>query len=260
MRGDAAELAAETGADGATVDFVFVEEGSFAYLDGADWVHLEAQFLVIPDGVKRRTRLISRWQAALVRLPRSAMEAFVPELPVGVVHVRERSLLDLSMQAFAVALLQHDKTATAIENYAIEQLLLEMGGAVLLDLLGQGRGQGSPRAVLRDRAMTVIAQQCADVELNPARVAREVQVSLRQLQTVFADIGMTVAGEIRRRRTRLAHALLTDSRYDVLTVDQIAERSGFGTTMSMRRALHEAYGSGPRELRSRRGELTPHSS
>lgn len=257
MRGEAVELEVlRPVADGGTVDFVFLEEGQLLYFDSCEWTSLEARFLIIPENLNRRVRLVSRWQLTLVQVPREAMEAFVSELPRDNVHVEMRSLLDLSMQAFVVTLLQQERGATAIENYAAEQLLLEMSGAVLLDRLsGAGLNHGSPRTVMRDRAMAVIAQQCADAELNPARVAREVQTSLRQLQVVFAEAGLSVACEIRRHRTRLAHALLGDSRYDVLTIDQIAERSGFGTTMSMRRALQDALGSGPRELREKRAEL-----
>lgn len=236
------------------VDFVFIEEGELHYCDDGEWRRLEGSFLMIPTRLRRGVRLADRWQILRVSVPREAMSAFVSELPEHAVPMIARSLIDLSMHAFAAALFQHDRQATAIENYAAEQLLMEMCGAILLDRLsGAGRGAGSPKDVLRDRAMAVIAQQCADIELNPARVAREVQASLRQLQTVFAEIDTTVATEIRRRRVRLAHQLLTDSRFDVLSIDQIAERSGFGTAMSLRRALQEAFGVGPRELRLTRG-------
>lgn len=255
MRGEPLELdGIGYDPDEETVDFVFLEEGALLYCEGGEWNRLDGSFLVIPNGLPRGVRLTDRWQILRVRVPREAMSSFVSELPTRVVPMSARALIDLSMHAFAATLFQIDRHATAIENYATEQLLMEMCGAILLDRLsGVGRGDGSPKDVLRDRAMAVIAQQCADVDLNPARVAREVQASLRQLQIVFAEIDTTVATEIRRRRVRLAHQLLTDSRFDVLSIDQIAERSGFGTSMSMRRALQETFGVGPRELRLTRG-------
>ena len=103
-----------------------------------------------------------------------------------------------------------------------------------------------------ERAIAVIAQQCGDPRLNPSRVAHEVQSSLRQLQLVFSEPGNSVAGEIRRQRARLAHSLLVDSRYDVLSIDQIAQRAGFNSPMSLRRALDEAYETTPRALRAAR--------
>ncbi len=162
------------------------------------------------------------------------------------------------MRAFVTALMaQHRSTQalpSAIENYALEQLLVEMSGAALLDRLGGGERRGTPQASLRDRAMAIIVQQAASPDLTPELVAREARASLRQLQTVFAEIGTTVSAEIRKRRAYLAHGLLQNDRYDVLSVFQIAERSGFGTTMSMRRALAEFYGKCPRDIRDGRGE------
>jgi transcriptional regulator GlxA family with amidase domain len=156
------------------------------------------------------------------------------------------------MQRFIGSLLDGESRASAIEQYAIEQLVMEMSGAVLLDRIGAVTGQGSPHAVLRERAIAVIAQQCGDPGLNPSRVAHEVQSSLRQLQLVFSESGNSVAGEIRRQRARLAHSLLVDSRFDVLSIDQIAQRAGFNSPMSLRRALDEAYETTPRALRAAR--------
>jgi transcriptional regulator GlxA family with amidase domain len=127
-----------------------------------------------------------------------------------------------------------------------------MGGAILLDRIGAVSGHGSPHAVLRDRAIAVISQQCGDPSLAPTQVAREVQSSLRQLQLVFAEADNSVAGEIRRQRARLARSLLIDSRFDVLSIEQVAQRSGFQSPMSLRRALDEAYKTTPRALRAQR--------
>ncbi|MBK0419466.1 helix-turn-helix domain-containing protein [Leucobacter sp. CSA1] len=235
------------------IDFIFIGGGDFAYRNEGVWVPLEATLVVAPNGISRHLRLTGEWSFVAARVPREAMEAFVPELPSSIGTFAKRSLLDCSMQEFVSTVLESAQRASSIESYAVEQLVLEMGGALLLDRMGGGWSQGSPKAVLRDRAMAVIAQQCSDPELNPARVAHAVQSSLRQLQVVFSDAGTSVAAEIRRQRARLARSLLMDSRYDVLGIEQLAERSGFGTTMSMRRALTELYGSGPRELRRCRG-------
>nr|WP_239529092.1 helix-turn-helix domain-containing protein [Paenarthrobacter ilicis] len=102
--------------------------------------------------------------------------------------------------------------------------------------------------------MAVIAQRCADRELNPEAVAKAVQSSLRRVQAAFAEVGNSIAAEIRRQRGRLAKNLLKDARYDVLSVQQIAEQTGFGTTAALRRALDELYGCGPKDLRERRAK------
>lgn len=233
--------------------FAFVEaQALWSRLDGEPWVETEGGLVVAAHGIARRLRWAGSWHFVAALVPRSAIASFVPSLPPEAAVFPDRRLLDTSMQQFIGCLLDTDDKASAIEQYAIEQLVMEMSGAVLLDRIGGVSVQGSPHAVLRERAIAVIAQQCGDPALNPARVAREVQSSLRQLQVVFSESGNSVAAEIRRQRARLAHSLLVDSRYDVLSIDQIAQRAGFHSPMSMRRALDEAYQATPRTLRSTR--------
>ena len=233
--------------------FAFVEaDRVWSKLADEPWVEIGSGLVIAASGITRGLRWQGSWHAAIAYVPRAAMASFVPALPTDVEVFPERRLLDRAMQDFIEGLLDADEQATAIERYAVEQLVLEMGGAILLDRVGAVSGHGSPRAVLRDRAIAVIAQQCGDPSLTPTQVAREVQSSLRQLQLVFAEAENSVAGEIRRQRARLARSLLVDSRYDVLSIEQIAQRAGFQSPMSLRRALDEAYRTTPRALRSQR--------
>ncbi|QNA91999.1 MULTISPECIES: helix-turn-helix domain-containing protein [unclassified Microbacterium] len=233
--------------------FAFVEtQALWSRLEGEPWVETEGGLVIAPQGITRRLRWAGSWRVSAALVPRSAIASFVPSLAPDANVYPERRLLDTSMQQFVTGLLDADAQASAIEQYAIEQLVMEMSGAMLLDRMGAVTGQGTPHEVLRERAIAVIAQQCGDPALNPARVAREVQSSLRQLQLVFSESGNSVAGEIRRQRARLAHSLLMDSRYDVLSIDQIAQRAGFHSPMSLRRALDDAYSCTPRALRAAR--------
>ncbi|KJL29311.1 helix-turn-helix domain-containing protein [Microbacterium oxydans] len=233
--------------------FAFVEtEAMWAKLDGEPWVQTEGGLVIAPNGITRRLRWAGAWRLTAALVPRTAIASFVPALPPDATVYPDRRLLDTSMQQFIGNLLEAEGRASAIEQYAIEQLVMEMSGALLLDRIGAVTAQGSPHEVLRDRAIAVIAQQCGDPSLNPVRVAREVQSSLRQLQLVFSEAGNTVAGEIRRQRARLAHSLLVDSRYDVLSIEQVSQRAGFHSPMSLRRALDEAYQTTPRGLRAGR--------
>lgn len=233
--------------------FAFLEaQALWSRVDGEPWVETESGLVIAPHGITRRLRAAGVWRCVAALVPRSAIASFVPSLPPDASVYPERRLLDASLQRFIAGLLDTDAHASAIEQYAIEQLVMEMSGALVLDRVGGVTGQGTPHEVLRERAIAVIAQQCGDPSLNPARVAREVQSSLRQLQLVFSEVSNSVAGEIRRQRARLAHSLLMDSRYDVLSIDQIAQRAGFQSPMSLRRALDESYSATPRALRSAR--------
>lgn len=203
--------------------------------------------MIAPSGIAQHVRCAGSWSITAACVPRAALGAFVAALPATARVLEERRPLDRAMQAFVEKVLAVDDTATAIER-----LIVEMSGAILLDRIDGASGHRSPHAALRDKAVAVIAQQCSDPALNPARVAREVRSSLRQLQLVFAEAENSVACEIRRQRARLAKSLLLDSRFDSLSIEQVSQRAGFPSPISLRRALEEEYGATPRALRAHR--------
>ncbi|GAB3630726.1 hypothetical protein GCM10027421_00790 [Microbacterium shaanxiense] len=230
----------------------FRGEGMRARLDDRSWMGVDDSLVIAPQSAIGEVHGDDGWQMLSMIVPRAALSTFVAALPPRTVLHADRRMLDVAAENFAYGLVGPAQSASAIEQYAVEQLLMEMCGAILLDRIGAESGTGSPRAVLHNRAVAVITQQCSNPELSPGDVAREVQSSLRQLQLVFSQVGNSVAGEIRRQRARLARSLLVDSRYDVLSIAQIADRSGFQSTMSLRRAIEATFHTTPSALRNDR--------
>ena len=233
------------------VDVIFIEKGVLEVGDNGKAA--SGSIVISPSGVPHRLTTDGSWATTSVQVDGDAVESLVPRPPDRVAVFPEITALQRAVHAFAVQIVQGGQQPTALERYATEQLLTEMVGSILLDRFGVAWSSGSPTAALRDRAIAVIAQSRADPDLNADRVARAVQSSLRRVQAAFAEVGTSISAEIRRQRARLARSLLTDSRYDVLSIEQVAEQSGFGTTMSLRRALTDQYGVGPSELRATRG-------
>ncbi|MGP5699929.1 helix-turn-helix domain-containing protein [Glutamicibacter arilaitensis] len=239
------------------ITLAFLQEGHFDYMENDNWIHSESRIIMIPSGVVNQIRFPEDWKALLIQLPQESIDSMTPYPLRKVQKFDKTTALENAMCAFATSINTTNSELSAVEAYAVEQLLQEMAGATLLDRVGGFFKRDSPRVVLLDSARAVIAQQCADPYLTPNIVAAEVSSSLRQLQSVFSAAGTTVAGEIRSRRALLARDLLIDSRYDVLTVEEIAQRSGFGNSKSLRRALLTIYGTGPREIRNQSGLTQP---
>jgi AraC-like DNA-binding protein len=193
-------------------------------------------------------RCAGRWRVLLVLLPREQLAALAPELPQRPQRFQDRSVVDRAVESFIEATLAAEAEVSGIGRYAIEQLAIEMCAAVVLDRAGLGAARPLSER-LRDRADAVIAQQCRDASLSPAAVAEEIGVALRTLQDAFSETGSTIAREIRVHRARLAHSLLTSTRYRPLTIAEIAAHAGFNSPMSLRRAINEEYASTPRALR-----------
>ncbi|MGO3527366.1 helix-turn-helix domain-containing protein [Glutamicibacter arilaitensis] len=239
---------------GSFLDFCFIIEGSCSFGEIGVRRNVEAQLFVAPMTGSGKANFEGKWEILVVRIPTEALVPMTPELPSSITVYERAAPIERSMYDFARNLITYNKDEiSSIEQYAFEQLLLEMAGASLLNRLGGGeRLQGAPHIATLARAKAVIAQQSSDPSLDPSLVADEVKTSLRQLQSFFSIAGTSIAAEIRLRRALVAHSLLVDAIYDVLTTDQIAERSGFRTVASMRRAMGEIYGMTPRQIRHSR--------
>ncbi len=236
-----------------TIDIIFVEEGEFAYLEGGTWVNSRGPLMVAPSSLPNRVRFNSAWKFVVARIPREVLLPFVPMLSDGVHVYNELSVPEKAMRAFLRQSVESDEEVSPGDSHTVDLMVLEMAGRMLRGRQGESLEPGSPHAVLRNKAMAVIAKQGTDSQLDPARLARESGVSLRHLQTIFSQTDTSVAGEIRRERARVARSTLQDTRFDELSIDEVARRSGFGSSVSMRRALEEFYRLSPRELRNHRG-------
>lgn len=175
------------------------------------------------------------------------MDHGVVDGPVG----SETGLFEPTLR-FLSAAADMDEGVSALDAYFVEKLIQEMFGALLLSSRGLGNAVEREAPGLYDRAVALITARRAESDLTPERIAGELNVSLRHLQREFSRHSTSVAATLRRLRVEQAIHLLTDARYDVLAVPDIAFHSGFASPQLLRRAL-AAHGWGsPLEIRSRR--------
>ena len=238
--------------DHPTVDIIFVEQGEFEYLDGVAWHASKGPLMIAPSGLPRRVRFLGAWRFTVVRIPRESLLPYLPMLPDEVGVYGELSLTERAMHGFLAQVVTGEGVPPVHEGHTLDRLVIDMAGTLVRNRLGHGMQQGTPRAVLRERAITVIAKRRSDTGLTPAGIAADIGVSLRHLQNVFAEANSSVAAELRRERARVARSLLQDARFDDHSIGEIAVIAGFGSTASMRRALEDLYRFGPRELREGR--------
>jgi transcriptional regulator GlxA family with amidase domain len=107
-----------------------------------------------------------------------------------------------------------------------------------------------------DRARSLILLRRSEPDFGVAELAREMHMSTRHVQRVFALEHSSPADELRGMRLDLAQELLGDPAYDVLSISDVAGHAGFKTAAAMRRAFVS------RELplpgRTRRGRKAAH--
>lgn len=147
----------------------------------------------------------------------------------------------LGVRGFVSALVGRGAVPTVYTDYLVEKLLAEMVfGAVLEG--GRADAGVAREAAARDsrpleRARTIMLLRRGDPSFGIEELARELHMSTRQLQRVFASDGVSPADELRRLRVELAQELIAGDAYAPLTVEEIATHSGFGTAAALRRAF-----------------------
>ncbi len=114
------------------------------------------------------------------------------------------------------------------------------------------RPELAPRAfsvMEASRSLAAAARQRLDADLDPAlsATAERLGVTERHLRRIFAaHYGVSPLRYLQTRRLLLAKQLLTDSS---LTVPEVAERAGFGSTRAFHSAWRAQYGLTPGQLR-----------
>ncbi|GHD09777.1 hypothetical protein GCM10008096_22780 [Zhihengliuella salsuginis] len=172
-------------------------------------------------------------------IPHDAIDGLVPEA----------SALTNPTRAFFDTATGVGDSVSALDAYFLEKIVIELMGALLLSSRGVGHAMRAGEASLHDKALALMTARRADQELSPAKIAQDLNVSLRHLQRDFSRNGASVADTLRRLRAEHAVQLLGDPQYDVLSIPEIAHYSGFSSPQLLRRALATFGWGSPADVR-----------
>lgn len=235
-------------------DVVFVERGSFDYLENGRWQPARSRVMIGPTDLPRRVRLGEDSSFVIARMPRSLLQQRTSGLGETFRLYERMTLAEQAMAAFIAAAIDSEHEASEWDSATIDHAVLELAGMVIRGRSGQPPRTGSPQATVRGRALAVIVERADEADLSPQQVARATGVSLRQLQAVFAAAGSSISAEIRLERARIAVRLLRDPAHDRASLSELALRAGFGSADSMRRTVEQLHGLTPKALRAGRGD------
>lgn len=140
-----------------------------------------------------------------------------------------------------------DAAVTGFSRYYFERLLQEMVLSLLVDT---SRAQHMPRQTdTFALAMAIIGAQYADPAFSAVGLARELRMSVRQVERAFRARSTTITGELRSARLEQAESLLRDETYRGLTVDEVGRYVGFSGGSSLARAMTRAGRPAPADIR-----------
>jgi len=190
----------------------------------------------------------------IVALPARALEARVPGVHDLVCQPVRR---DLRASAVLAAMLrsvmaqgalphadQHDVPAEA----PLDGLMLDFVAAALQPLRPRASSSDSQHR-RRQRVEAYIEARLSDAQLGLCSIARELGMSPRQLQRVFAEQGTTLTLYLLERRLLLARQRLRAAGVHA-RVTQVALDCGFGDASYFGQAFRRRFGCTPSQMRS----------
>ena len=109
---------------------------------------------------------------------------------------------------------------------------------------------------LSRRILRTLCDRCREPGLAPGQVAEAHGISKRYLHYLFAHAHTTFRNELMRMRLDSAHRLLTDQRFDNVSISEIAARCGFVEPSHFAKRFRRAFSLGPTEFRAVRSRAT----
>jgi AraC-like DNA-binding protein len=179
-------------------------------------------------------------------------------LPAGAAVLERAHGLVLSPRDAAAALLGDYLAGLLRTNDALDGSLAEEVARHLIALVEHAvsrdeRTRRAARSALREaqfaRARRIIERRSRDPDFDPTRLAREMQVSVRYLQMLFAGRDSSPMRAIVQHRLERAMALLRDATQAHRTITTIAFDCGFRDLTHFGRTFAAATGQTPSQWR-----------
>jgi AraC-like DNA-binding protein len=133
--------------------------------------------------------------------------------------------------------------------YRLSQISCDLVGTALAEIQGQEKPSQYGRIALLLRAKQVIETHLPDPELNPAKVASMLRISLRYLQELFKNENTTPSAWMWERRLIRSHNMLADARFANVSISQIAFDCGFNDYSHFNHRFRAAFSASPSEFR-----------
>ena len=177
--------------------------------------------------------------------------------PLTAVRMRSNGKVTAPVSSFLRSL---EPFAFGEENAVSRQLAtsaLDLLGVALADHFGDAMAPGSSSTKHFLRACTYINAYADDPDLDPARIASSIGVSLRYLHQLFRDHNTTVTTYLMRRRLARCRDDLVCGQHRAKTITDIAFSHGFKTPAHFSRCFVEAYGTTPSDARRAAFAVSP---
>ena len=196
------------------------------------------------------------WRHLMITLPTDWLDRHLarPELASGAV-LRDHPLVHLWATQLATGFAVADELSPAGAALFARHSIELLAQVIEESHYEHPTESDAWRAALYLEARQTIALRCGDPNLGPARIARDMNVSTRTLERIFAANGESIMRRVYDERVRQAAISLTAPQFADRSVTEIAFACGFNDASHFGRTFAANMGVTPSEWRrQKRGD------
>jgi AraC-like DNA-binding protein len=197
------------------------------------------------DAGRRAIQILVQVPRSLVPLRSNAIDQLIAKRIPGTAGIGE------VVRTYLVDLIQQAPRYRPDDAARLSAVTLDLVTALLAHHLDDVAGLPSERhqEALYARVLHFIERHIGDPQLSPPMIATAHRVSLRYLQKLFQEQGLTIAGRIRQRRLARCRTALADPHQWSCPIHLIARRNGFSSNAHFSRLFSATYGLSPSDYR-----------
>jgi AraC-like DNA-binding protein len=225
--------------------------GSFRFVQQDRQFDLSVGDAAVLDG-RRRAELhcLEDGEAWSLRLPREALRHLIRDVEQTI-----EQYIPASNSALRIL-------GGYLETLFTLDEIVEPGlsGVHIADLVASALGaHRDAQASIEDRGiraarlralLDAIARSAADTDLDPARTAEQLGLSVRYVHRLLQETGKTFSAHVLERRLDRAHRLLRDPRLAYLKISEIASAAGFSDLSHFNRSFRRFFAETPSQART----------
>lgn len=140
-------------------------------------------------------------------------------------------------------------SADALDSEGLGQYLAGAMDLFVRTAIGLAPDHADTAIARRHQVERYIQDHLADPNLGPQRIAAALHISTRLVYKLFQHQPQTVHELIQHKRVELAGHLLSSTKSDI-TLDEVARKSGFGSTRTLVRAFVRVHDATPAAYRA----------
>lgn len=193
----------------------------------------------------------SGFSKTVLQLPKDRLLARLPVARMmGGTRIDGQSGIGKLVRNNILSLTDHLDGSDLTVSELLQETLIDLLATGLAAVRSQVADLASPEQHMIVRMRSYIASHCGDPDLDRNRVAEEVGISVRRLNSILSKQDSSIAEEIRRKRLKTVAAQFEDPRYDSQSISEIALACGFNNLQHFSTIFRAAFGVAPRAYRA----------